>query len=316
MSSIALTADAIAQAHRLIDPIFLHTPQFELEALNEQLHARLLLKVETLNPIRSFKGRGTDYFVQQSAATSTIVCASAGNFGQGMAYACRQRGIPLTVFAAELANPLKLERMRKLGASVKLAGADFDAAKAAAQRYAAESGQYYVEDGRETAITVGAGTIGLELGQYAEAIATLLIPVGNGALINGIATWFKTHSPATQVIGVVAAGAPAMDWSWRQGRVITTASVETIADGIAVRVPVPAAVTTMQALVDDVMQVPDSLIFKAMRLLHQSAGLVVEPAGAVGLAALLANPSRFSHQLIATPLCGSNLTATQIAEWL
>lgn len=316
MSPTALNAAAIAQAHRTIDPVFLNTPQFELGALNDRLNARLVLKVETLNPIRSFKGRGTNYFVQQNPGASAFVCASAGNFGQGLAYACQQRGIALTVFAAEGANALKVRRMEQLGAVVKLAGADFDAAKSYAQTYAAEHGIPFVEDGRDIAITVGAGTIGWELSQYPDPIDTLLVPVGNGALINGIATWFKEKSPDTTVIGVVAAGAPAMDLSWRQNRMIATESVNTIADGIGVRVPVPTAVETMQTLVDDMVQVPDSTILTAMQWLHEYAGLVIEPAGAVGLAALLANPTRFAEQVVATPLCGSNLTAKQLAEWL
>ena len=99
MNAFAPDCEAIAQAHQTIDPVFLNTPQFELEALNAVLNTRLILKVETLNPIRSFKGRGTDYFVKQQRQARAFVCASAGNFGQGIAYACRQQNIPLTVFA-------------------------------------------------------------------------------------------------------------------------------------------------------------------------------------------------------------------------
>ncbi|MEM6353806.1 MAG: pyridoxal-phosphate dependent enzyme [Cyanobacteria bacterium P01_D01_bin.14] len=324
MSTATLSCDDIIQAHQTIDTVFLNTPQFELDALNALLGIRLILKVETLNPIRSFKGRGTDYFVRQyikqqakqQAPASALVCASAGNFGQGMAYACRQQQIPLTVFAAETANPLKLDRMQQLGANVKLAGTDFDAAKTAGTAYAAEYGLPYVEDGREPAVTVGAGTIGLELCQYPELIDTLLIPLGNGALINGIGTWFKTHSPETQVIGVVAEGAPAMDWSWKQGKLITAATIDTIADGIGIRVPVPEALALMQTTVDDIVQVTDSAILAAMQQIHQLAGVVVEPAGAVGLAAAQVYRERFAGQLVATPLCGSNLTVAQMEQWL
>ncbi|MEO0760018.1 MAG: pyridoxal-phosphate dependent enzyme [Cyanobacteria bacterium J06648_16] len=324
MSTATLSCDDIIQAHQTIDPVFLNTPQFELDALNTLLGIRLILKVETLNPIRSFKGRGTDYFVRQyikqqakqQASASALVCASAGNFGQGMAYACRQQQIPLTVFAAETANPLKLDRMRQLGADVKLAGTDFDAAKAAGKAYAAEYGLPYVEDGREPAVTVGAGTIGLELYQYPAPIDALLIPLGNGALINGLGTWFKTHSPQTQVIGVVAEGAPAMDWSWQQGKLITAATIDTIADGIGVRVPVPAALELMQTTVDDIVQVSDAAILAAMQQIHHLAGVVVEPAGAVGLAAAEVYKERFAGRLVATPLCGSNLTVGQMKEWL
>lgn len=195
----------IEKAARVIDPVFLHTPQFELDALNEVLGMRLVLKVETLNPIRSFKGRGTDYFVRGlPQASPALVCASAGNFGQGMAYACRKWGLALTVFAAETANPFKLERMRRLGATVKLEGQDFDAAKEAAKVYARTRDFIFVEDGLEVEIAEGAGTIGLELTHYPVPFDAVLVPLGNGALINGIGVWFKAKHPSTKIIGVVA----------------------------------------------------------------------------------------------------------------
>jgi len=311
-----LSQQAISQASKKIDPVFLNTPQFELDILNQTLNLRLVLKVETLNPIRSFKGRGADYFVEQHAAEAPFVCASAGNFGQGMAYACRQQQLPLTVFAAETANPLKLERMRQLGAEVKLQGTDFDTAKQAAKTFAMASNHTFVEDGRDADISIGAGTIGLELSRYPTPIDVLLIPVGNGALINGIGSWYKSTSSATRIIGVVAEGAPAMDKSWRQQRVVTTEAVDTIADGIGVRVPVPEALDVMATAVDDVLQVSDAATLKAMRLIHQLAGIVLEPAGAVGVAATMVYRAKFSDKTLGTVLCGSNLTATQMEKWL
>lgn len=186
MTSALPRPETIEQAAEVIDPVFLDTPQFELDALNDTLGMRLVLKVETLNPIRSFKGRGTDLFVAQHVSEGPFVCASAGNFGQGMAYACQKRGIPLTVFAAKKANPLKLGRMERLGATVTLAGHDFDAAKAAAKTHAAENGWVFVEDSRDPETATGAGTIGLELSRYPEPLDAVLVPLGNGALINGI----------------------------------------------------------------------------------------------------------------------------------
>lgn len=313
-SSIA-TKD-ISQAYHSIDPVFLNTPQFELGILNNTLDTRVVLKIETLNPIRSFKGRGTDYFVKQHLHEPGFVCASAGNFGQGMAYACRKQNIPLTVFAAKTANSVKVERMRQLGAEVKLVGTDFDAAKEASKAYALAQNLTFVEDSRDVETSIGAGTIGLELSDYPEPIDTILIPLGNGALINGIGTWFKANYPETQIIGVVAAGAPSMDLSWRCGDTIATQTVDTIADGIAVRNPVPEALHTMKTTVDDIVQVSDQAILKAMKLVYKLVGIVLEPAGAAGLAAAMVYKDRFVGQLIATPLCGSNLTEEQMEQWL
>src|SRR4029434_10170785 len=106
-----LSLERIPQAAQTIDPVFLHTPQFVSEPLSDVLGVRLALKIETLNPIRSFKGRGADFLVSQARNDVPLVCASAGNFGQAMAYACRKRGLKLTVYASASANPLKVERM-------------------------------------------------------------------------------------------------------------------------------------------------------------------------------------------------------------
>ncbi len=126
-----LSLERIAQATTVIDPVFLNSPQYQVESLGQQLDCRLVVKVETLNPIRSFKGRGAEYFAASLNGRPHLVCATAGNFGQGMAYAARKRGLPLTVFASVNANPLKMERMRALGADLRLAE-DVDAAYLAA----------------------------------------------------------------------------------------------------------------------------------------------------------------------------------------
>jgi threonine dehydratase len=277
----------------------------------------LILKVETINPIRSFKGRGTDFLVSGLPAGSPgLVCASAGNFGQGMAYAARKHGIPLVVFAAENANPLKLERMRQFGADVRLAGRDFDEAKDHAREFAGAAGRRYIEDGREPAISEGAGTIAVELDRWPLRFDFALVPLGNGAMLAGIGTWMKAHSPATRVIGVCAAGAPSMALSLRHGVPQPTESVETIADGIAVRVPVPEALADLSGVVDDVLLVEDAALIEAMQLVFREHGLVVEPAGVAGLAAAMAFRDRFRGAAVVTPLCGGNLTAGQVRNWL
>lgn len=306
----------IEAAMDVIDPVFLHTPQYRAEALEPILGCRLVVKIETLNPIRSFKGRGASYLLSQVPVGQTLVCASAGNFGQAMAYACRSKGVKLIVYASEVANPLKIERMRALGAEVRLYGEDFDAAKVEAKRFARERGMRMVEDSLEPATGEGAGTMGLELARWPEPLDTLLVALGNGAMITGIGRWTKTYAPTTQVIGVAARGAPAMVESWQTRHIVEYATMNTIADGIGVRIPVPEAVTDMDGTVDDAILVSDDTILAAMKLLHQHLGIVVEPSGAVGIAAILENPARFAGQLVATIICGGNLTPQQIQQWL
>ena len=318
-SAHRLSLQNIAEAARTIDPVFLHSPQFLSEPMSAQLGCRLTLKVETVNPIRSFKGRGADFFLAQRVQrgdTSPLVCASAGNFGQALAYACRRRDVSVIVFAAHNANALKVERMRALGADVRLAGKDFDEAKATARDFAAQHGASFVEDGHDPAISEGAGSIAVELLAGDAAFDVVTVPLGDGALINGMARWIKARSPATRVIGVVSRGAPAMALSWRAGKVQSTDSANTIADGISVREPVAIALDDMRSLVDDVIEVDEDTLISAMRLAHRHAGLVIEPAGVAGLAALLQYPELFAGAEVATVLCGGNLTSQQIHNWL
>lgn len=312
-----LSLEAIERASRTIDPVFRNTPQYDCEPLSAALGVTITLKVETLNPIRSFKGRGADFFVREHAealAESDLVCATAGNFGQAMAYACRALGRSLVVYSATNANPLKVERMRAMGAEVRQMGDNFDAAKEAAKAFCASTGARFVEDGLDPAISEGAGTIAVEL-LTARRFDQVVIPVGNGALIAGVARWIKAHAPDVRVVGVCSTAADSMHASWHEHRVIERASTATIADGIAVRTPVPEALDDMRGVVDDMVLVDDESLVASMRLMASAAGLMVEPAGVAGVAALLEHQTLRSLAT-ATVVCGSNLTDEQIRKWL
>jgi threonine dehydratase len=144
----------------------------------------------------------------------------------------------------------------------------------------------------------------------------LAVPLGNGALLTGVARWAKAAHPGIEVIGVQAMGADAMEKSWRSGTLLFPPSVATIADGIGVRVPIKEAVDDMNGIVDDVLLVEDTDIIAAMRLLFRSAGLLAEPSGAAGVAAIQAHPQRFRGRRVATIICGSNLTEEQMKAWV
>jgi threonine dehydratase len=309
-----LSLEHIAQAATVIDPVFLNSPQFLVESLSLRLGCRLVVKVETLNPIRSFKGRGTEYFVASLTGRPHLVCATAGNFGQGMAYAARKRKLSITIFVAANANPFKVERMRAMGADVRVAeGID---ASLAATEFAAKNGAQLVEDGCDAAIGEGAGTIAIELLRWPEPFDAILVPLGDGSLLAGISRWVKAHHPATRMIGVCAQGAPAMERSWRSGRVQEVPEVNTIADGLEVSRPYPEALGDITGQVDDILLAEDSTMLDVMRLVHQELGIVLEPSGAAGIAALMANRKRFQDQLVAAILTGGNITQQQIQQWL
>lgn len=302
----------IIEASKVVNPIFLNSPQFYAERLNEKYRFQLTVKVESLNPIRSFKGRGTDYFFATLPPdVQELVCASAGNFGQGMAYSARAKGKKQTVFAARNASPVKLDSMRAFGAQVILVGDDFDDARRAAAVYAKERGLPFIEDGKNPAISEGAGTIALEL-LAKGSFDTVLIPVGNGALINGMGTYIKHFAPRTKIVGVVAAGAPSMYLSWKEGKVVETPSVMTIADGIGIRSPIAEAFEDMRQVVDEMVLVTDEEIVHAIEVYLFELGLLAEPAGAVGLAALLKEPQKYGRETLATVLSGANVTKQQL----
>jgi threonine dehydratase len=297
----ALVPEAIRAAHGAIHPAFTNSPQYVHDGLSARLGAPVIVKVETVNPIRSFKGRGTWAVIDALVRDGTlgpdrsVVCASAGNFGQGIAFAAGASGIRSVVFAATTANRGKLARMRALGAEVHEVGADFDAAVAAAREHAANSGALMLVDGDDARIAAGAATMALELTDAAEAgalpsPALVSVPVGNGALINGVGSWLRHAAPDCRVVGVQAEGAPAMTLSWRAGRAIDTDTVSTFADGIAARVSIPRAVELMAGRVDDMVLVSEAALHEAQAELTDGLGITVEGAAAASWAALLAGP--------------------------
>jgi threonine dehydratase len=292
---------AIRAAVGAIHPAFLSTPQFVHDSLSDRLGVPVIVKVETVNPIRSFKGRGTSVAIRALAREGSIgperpvVCASAGNFGQGVAHAAVGLGIPVIVFASRRANRQKIARMRALGARVEEIGEDFDEARAGADTHVAEHGGHLLVDGEDPRIAAGAATMAVELtdGVGVGALpspAVVGVPVGNGALINGIGSWLRATLPECRVVGIQASGAPSMTLSWRAGRPIDTPSVNTYADGIAARVAIPAAVALMDGRVDEMRLVDDDAIRRAQDELTAALGITVEGAAGASWAGLLAGP--------------------------
>jgi threonine dehydratase len=309
------TVEEIERAAAGLDPVFARSPLLLDTALDEESGARVALKAETLNPIRSFKGRGAVTWMREAGAGAPgVVCASAGNFGQGLAYAARAAAMPCHVFVGAAANPGKVDAMRRLGAQVEVGGEDYDAAIATARGFAAERGLRFVQDGRDPWIAAGAGTMALELTEAGVTPDVALVPVGNSALILGIAVWLRSRNPGVQVVGVCAEGAPAPALSWRRREPVASERVDTVADGIGIREPFPESVAGMLELVDDMVLVSEASLCAAVRRLAAATGLLVEAAGAAGVAALLDDPGPYRGASVFTPLCGGNLPPGAL-EW-
>jgi threonine dehydratase len=299
---VAVTADAIRDAVPRIPAVFRDMPQFVSEPLTERLGVAVVVKAETANPIGCFKGRGTWLAVSELVASGEVgegrglVVASAGNFGQGVAYAARALGIGLVIFAAETANPAKVAAMRRLGAEVRLVGEDYDVAGDAAEAYVAESGWRRLTDGVDPWTTIGAGTMAVELTAGMEAgdlsaLTALYVPVGDGALIGGIGTWLRAAAPRVRVIGVQPAAAPAVTLSWRAGHAIETDRADTVADGLAAKASLPEALAIMATVVDEMVLVEERAILDAQAELSAVLPFTVEPSAAVGWAAMRDAPA-------------------------
>lgn len=296
-----LSLERIEAATGTIDPVFLNSPQFVDERISAELGREVTVKVETLNPIGSFKGRGTWLAAQNLDPAGTWVCSTAGNFGQGLAYAARERGVVVHVFAPAAAPPAKVARMRRLGARVEVC----ELPESAARDYAADAeDRVLVIDGLDPRIAEGAGTIGVEL-DSAGRMDTVVVQVGDGALISGIARWVKARAPKTRVVGVCARGAPAMAESFAAGRPVSVAGPGTIAGSLAITDPVGESLARILELVDDVVLVDDDDLRSAMELISESLGVLVEPAGAAEVAALARHGESVPGERIAVLLTGA-----------
>jgi threonine dehydratase len=301
----ALSSDSIRRAQTVINPVFLRSPFYRAENISAALGCNVLLKIETLNPIRCFKGRGADYFMS-GTPEEKFVCASAGNFAQGVAFAARERGRSVIAFVPEATAENRIARLRQLGAEVRCEGSDYDDAKLRAKAYAAAARVTFVEDGVQPAISEGAGTIGLEITGSGEEIDAVVVPLGGGALLAGVARWFKDEAPRVEVIGAAPAAAPAMALSWKARTVVTSPAAATRAAGLAIRLPAKEAVSQIAATADDVLLFDESRLDDAIRMIRDETMLEVEPSGAAAIAVLMQHRERFQSRNVAVIITGAN----------
>ena len=291
---------AIRAARERIDPVFTDSPQYVHEGLSARLGVPVIVKVETVNPIRSFKGRGTWVVMAALAGEGTVgperavVCVSAGNFGQGVAYAARALGVPAVVFCSTRANRAKVARMRALGATVIESGDDFDDARGASEAYAAERARDAAGRRRRRADLDRRRDHGARGHRRGRRPGTCRCPssrpcrsaTARSSTASGRGC--ATRRPDCRVLGIQAEAAAAMTLSWRAGRPIDTDSAATYADGIASRVAIPRAVELMRGRVDDMITVSEDALRAAQAELTEELGITVEGAAAASWAGLLA----------------------------
>jgi len=276
---------------------FAPTPLVRADSLSTDGRV-IYLKNETVLPTGSFKVRGAMYALSmrmERGAVKEVVAASTGNHGAAVAFAASMHGVQARISLPTAPNPVKVARIRELGAAIVEHGADLSTAIDAAEDYADREGAFFLHDAREPDIPTGTATMGAEiLEQLADvgAPAAVYIPMGDTALIRGVAAALRQAARRIHVVGVAAERAPAYYLSWKAGTVVETATAATIADGLAITRPLAANVAAIRELVDDVVLVSEREMLDAIGLLQTSEGIQAEPAGAASVAALLRDASR------------------------
>jgi threonine dehydratase len=283
---------------------------------SERIGLPVFFKCENLQRTGSFKIRGALNFLlsqPREVLGRGVITASAGNHGQGVAFAARLLNIPATVFMPENTPLQKVHAVRDYGAKIVLVGKNFDEAYAGAQACREETGSLFVHPFEDPLVMAGQGTIGLEILAELPDLSTIIIPIGGGGLISGIATAIRETHPKVRIIGVETAAAPAVHFSLKKGRLMEAPVATTLAEGIAVKKPGETTFRIIRELVDEVVLVEEEEIAQAIVLLLEQSKLLVEGAGAVSLAALL-------HGRIAKPegktvclLSGGNIDVKTIA---
>jgi threonine dehydratase len=319
-TSFALEPAEIEAAARAIAGRVHRTPLIRSATLSAQSGYELFLKCENLQKTGSFKPRGALYRIAEltsDEARRGVLCASAGNHAQGVAYAAAARGIPVTVVMPANAPRAKVDATRALGASIVLEGEIFDDALAAALELQRRSGATFVHPCTDRAVMAGAGTVGLEIADDLPDVDAVVVPVGGGALLSGIATAVRGRQPAARLFGVEPASAPAMERSLAAGRLVTLESARSIADGMAGRAVFQVTLDHVRRLCAGVLLVSDAEILAAIRLLLSRAKLLTEGAGAAPLAAILTGlPGVRPGAKVVAVLSGGNQDLDLLAGWI
>ena len=306
-----VTPGSVEAAARDLAGYLAPTPLQYSRAFTDKARCYVHIKIESIQPIRAFKVRGALTKVMRlhpEERSNGVITASAGNHGQGVAYAAAAFKIPATVYVPETANQLKVEAIRRLGAQVVPAGRNYNDAYLEAMRHQEQSGATFVHAFDDPDVIAGQGTIAVELLRDLEDVDTVLVPIGGGGLIGGIALYLKEKKPHVKVIGAEPAGADGMRRSLAAGHIVTLERVNTIADGLAASAPGKLTFDLAQRYVDEVVLVQEAEMLRAIRLVFEWEHLLAEPAGAAAIAALLYHYSPGPNEKVVVVLSGANVT--------
>lgn len=309
----------IIHAQSVLKNVVKKTPLERSKSFSTMSGAHVYLKLENLQTTGSFKVRGAYYMISRLSPDKLkngVLCASAGNHAQGVAYAASQLGVKSTVFMPVFTPPLKVIATRAYGAEVILTGDTFDDAFNAAMEYGAQSGATFVHPFNDKDIIAGQGTVGLEIFDQLEKIDAVLVPIGGGGLIGGIAIALKSLNPEIRIIGVEPEGAQSMKESIKANEPRILNSVNTIADGIAVKSPGNLTFEITRNLVDELVTVNDAEIAQTTYMLLQRAKILAEPAGVASMAAVLFKKTNLKNMNVVPVISGGNINMSILEQIL
>ncbi len=314
-----LTFKDIILAKNRIKPYLLKTPLLTYPTLNEYLGFTAYVKHENHNPTGALKIRGGINLISQLSPeekTRGVITASTGNHGQSIALASKIFGVKAIVCVQKGANPTKVAGIRSYGARIIEEGKDFDEARLNAERLATEQGYRYIHSGNEPLLIAGVATMALEMIEDQPYIDTVIAPVGAGTNCAGVATVYKALSPDTCIIAVQAENAPSVYLSWKSGKLESTETAKTMADGLATRQAFDLPTGMLRDLIDDFVLVSEDELMNAIKLYVEKAHTIAEGAGAASLAAAVKMRHQLKGKSVGLILSGGNLTYDNLLKCL
>ena len=303
------TSEQVDDARELLQRFLRPTRLRPADRLARETETRIYLKLETDLPTGSFKPRGAIYALMKNLQRPIkgVVAASTGNHGAAVAYAASLANLPATIVMPESPNPIKRARIVSLGADVREVKWKPDSLANEAAAFAQEHDYYFLNDASDELVPAGTATIAAEIFDELPQPDVIIVPMGDTALIRGVAAEAKRRHPTIKIVGVQAAQAPSYAQSWTAGRVVTTETCDTIADGLATYVPLEPNVRAIRELVDEVCLVSEDEMLQAIRTLLFEEHVVAEAAGAAATAAYLQNPGAYAGRSVVLLVTGANI---------
>ncbi|HFR3774451.1 TPA: threonine ammonia-lyase IlvA [Streptococcus suis] len=319
-----ITAKNVEQAYEVLKRVVVRTPLDYSRYLSEKYGATIYIKRENEQRVRSFKIRGAYYAISQLSDEEKslgVVCASAGNHAQGVAYTCQEMQIPATIFMPITTPQQKIGQVRFFGGDfvdIRLVGDTFDESALAAQEFTKESGKTFIDPFDDANVQAGQGTVAYEILEEAEeqsiSFDQILVPVGGGGLVAGVSAFLKENAPEIKIIGVEANGARSMKAAFDKGRPVKLASIDKFADGIAVQKVGASTYEVARKHVDKLIGVDEGWISGTILDLYSKLGIVAEPAGAATVAALEVIKDKIKGQTICCIISGGNNDINRMPE--